>query len=393
MIRSLLFRSLLLLVVLACLAGCALNGPHSLPAQPSLPPQVAVLRYPGARPNSNGGPQIYPKSSEVPAEPSFPIGTTPTADSAKDASIRACAATAPNEIASKPGFTEFGMAAFDSSGKAIENIQESSLSASVDGKAIPIAVFKEGSAPYSIIILVDTSGSMTPKIPAVREGVRRFVEALPPQDNVALFAFSSHAFLLQPFTSDHSKVLGKIDTLHAYGETATFDTIIQAVAMLKGEGGPRKAILVITDGMDNASQANASEVAHQIKENDISLYAIGIGIGDPNSSAGISFAIGPFALPNFGDADRVDAATLQMLADASGGKLWLVRTVDDTEFASAIDAATHSLGTAYSVGVILPAPIKRHTTVHFAIKDHPDAKISLCEAVPPTPPAVATAAQ
>ncbi len=403
MIRSPSFRKLLFAGTLVCLtlvgAGCATeNAPHTTPVQSSqaggifFPPAIMALPLPGAKSHSNDERQFYPKSSELPAVPSFPIGAAPTADSTEGSSTRACIAKAPNEIASNPGFTEFGMAAFDSSGKAIENIQESGLSASVDGRTIPIAMFNGASPADSIVILVDTSGSMTPKIPSVQRGIRHFVENLPPQDDVALFAFSSHLFLLQPFTHDHAVVENKLAMLHAYGQTTTFDSLAQAATYLTANGAnPKRAILLVTDGMDNASAATAGDVAKQIKQSGISLFAI--GIGDPNSSAGISFAIGPFALPNFGDADRVDAATLQMLADASGGKLWLARTVDDTRFASAIDAATHSLGTAYSVGVILPAPIKRHTTVHFAIKDHPDAKISLCEAVPPTPPAVATAAQ
>ncbi|HUA33261.1 MAG TPA: VWA domain-containing protein [Candidatus Binataceae bacterium] len=295
----------------------------------------------------------------------------------------------------QPGFTEFGLAAWDS-GKAIENLKQSDFSVTADGKTIPIAMFNGSSPAYSIVILVDTSGSMTPKIPWVREGIAHFIAKLPLQDDIALFAYSAHAYLLQPFTRNHALMQQRLALLHAYGQTATFDTIMQAIGVLNKESSnPKRAIVLITDGMDNASRSNAAEAGAALKKNDVSFF--GIGIGDPSPSAGPSFSIGPFALPSYRDADRVDAKSLQSLADASGGKSFVVNTAGTDsatdDFSSALDQATMSLGTSYSIGVIQPTPIHPEDPVRFAIKDHPDAKIVTCEAARPTSPSVASAAQ
>ncbi len=351
------------------LTGCALNAAPTVPAGP--PNNTLANAEPLTIKNLAGKSPYQPdiESEPLPAR---------------------CAVAPPTALNSKSGFTEFGLTARDSANNAIENLKQSDFTVVVDGKTLPVAMFSDAGPPTSIVIVVDTSGSMTSKLPWVKEGLTSFLEKLPARDSVALFAFSSHPFLLQPFTTNHSMPIARLALLHAYGQTATFDTLEQAAGMLESDGTyPSKAILLITDGMDNASAATAPEAANKIRQGGISLFAI--GIGDPSQSAGFS----PFAVPSFSDADRVDVATLQTLANGSGGKFWLVRTGQDTtatDFAKTIDAAAYSLGGSYSVGVILPLPVKHNTTVHFAIKDHPDAKISLCEAVPPTPPAMATSA-
>ena len=354
------------------LTGCALNAAPTVPAGP--PDNTLANAEPLTIKNLAG---------KSPYQPDIESGPLPAR----------CAAAPPTAFTSKPGFTEFGLTARDSSDNAIENLKQSDFIVTVDGKSVPIAMFSDSGPATSIVVVVDTSGSMAPKLPWVNEGLTSFLEKLPAQDPVALFAFSSRPFLLQPFTIHHSMVIAKLRLLHAYGQTATFDTLEQAAGMLGRDGtSPNKAILLITDGIDNSSSATAPDAANKIKQGGISLFAV--GIGDPSLAARTSLTNGPFALSSAGDAERVDVATLQALANGSGGKFWLVRTGQDTtaaDFAKTIDAAVYSLGGSYSVGVILPLPVKHHATVHFAIKDRPEAKISICEAVQPTPPAAATA--
>ena len=144
-------------------------------------------------------------------------------------------------------------------------------------------------------ILVDTSGSMTPKIPQARAAIAEFLHDLNDKDDVFLFAFSSHPFLLQPFTTNHDLVMRRLALLHAYGQTALFDVIMEGLQMVQRGRYDKKALLVVTDGMDNTSALTVNDVVAQARRMGVLVYSI--GIGDPNGgTGGVSVSIGPFVL-------------------------------------------------------------------------------------------------
>ncbi|MGA7617911.1 VWA domain-containing protein, partial [Candidatus Binatus sp.] len=175
------------------------------------------------------------------------------------------------------------------------------------------------------------------------------------KDDVFLFAFSSHPFLLQPFTINHDLVMRRLALLHAYGQTALFDVIMEGLQMVQRGRYDKKALLVVTDGMDNTSASTVNDVVAQAKRMGVLVYSI--GIGDPNgSSSGPAVRIGPFM---FGgdDSEHVDSETLHTLSTETGAKTYIIREAGDGEaLRRACENISLELREQYTIGFLAPDP-------------------------------------
>jgi Ca-activated chloride channel family protein len=204
----------------------------------------------------------------------------------------------------------------------------------------------------SIGILVDTSGSMEPKIPQARAAIAQFIRDLNPSDDLFLYAFSDEQFLLQPFTTNHELVMRRLSLLHAYGDTAVFDTLVDGLHTVNFGRYDKKALLVVTDGMDNASRATLPEVVGRARRMGVLIYSI--GIGDPNSSR-VGFGIGSLLFG--GNRDHVDAQMLSELSSESGARTYLLGEVGDGELLRQdCLAISNELREQYTAGFVVPDP-------------------------------------
>ena len=185
------------------------------------------------------------------------------------------------ELRQQPGYEQVTVTVTEPSGTYVTGLQKGDFKLYMDGQQRPIEFFRQDlNTPVSVGILVDTSGSMTPKIPQARAAIAEFLRDLNDKDDVFLFAFSSHPFLLQPFTMNHDLVMRRLALLHAYGQTALFDVIMQGLQMVQRGRYDKKALLVVTDGMDNTSASTVNDVVAQARRMGVLVYSI--GIGDPN---------------------------------------------------------------------------------------------------------------
>ena len=133
---------------------------------------------------------------------------------------------------------------------------------------------------------------------------------------------------MQPFTTNHDLVMRRLGLLHAYGDTAIFDTIIDGLRTVSRGRYDKKALLVVTDGMDNASRATLPQVVGRARRMGVLIYSI--GIGDPTPSrVGFGFGIGPLMFG--GNRDHVDAQMLRELSTETGARTYLLREVGDGE--------------------------------------------------------------
>src|SRR5579875_304182 len=199
-------------------------------------------------------------------------------------------------LRSQPGYNQATVTVTDRNGTHITDLTKDDFRLYEDGVQRPIEFFrKDLNTPVSIGILVDTSGSMEPKIPQARAAIAEFIRNLNPRDDVFLFAFSDNPYLLQPFTTDHAAVMSRLALLHAYGRTALYDVILDGLIMVQRGRYDKKALLVVTDGMDTASSSSIDQVVAQARRQGVLVYSI--GIGDPNvSTPGIGVVFGPFLL-------------------------------------------------------------------------------------------------
>jgi len=157
--------------------------------------------------------------------------------------------------------------------------------------------------PLTTLLVVDVSGSMNnnAKLDAAKQAALAYVDQMRPGDQAGLMAYNTEVTLAQPVTPDREALAAAINSLAADGNTAMFDAILQAEQVLSPVGG-RKAILVLTDGIDNVSQAATEDVITAIGPSGVSISTI--GLGDPEQ---------------LGTNSGLDETVLRSLAGQAGG--------------------------------------------------------------------------
>ncbi len=291
----------------------------------------------------------------------------------------------PRELRGQAGYAQVTVTVTDSNGRYVTGLNRDEIKLYVDGNQRPIEFFRRDlKAPVSVGILVDTSGSMQPKIPQARAAIAQFVNDLNPLDDVFLVAFSYQPYLLQAFTTDHDQVLERLRLLHAEGRTALYDVIMNGLLTVERGRYDKKALLVVTDGMDTAShRASLEQVVEAARRLGVLVYSI--GIGDPNaSSMGFGIAIGPFMLgPGGGDEERVDAQTLNTLSGETGAKTFIIARVGDgVALRNACEQITLELREQYTVGFVAPdGEIGGYRSVKVEVPAHPDMVVRVRKGV------------
>ncbi|MBI3951587.1 MAG: VWA domain-containing protein [Acidobacteria bacterium] len=139
-----------------------------------------------------------------------------------------------------------------------------------------VVFFAEEDAPITIGIVFDVSGSMKEKIQRARLALRRFIDTSHPDDEFFLIGFNERAELLQDFTSSGDQVTSRLVLKEPAGRTALYDACYLAIEKLGSGQHKRRALLIISDGMDNSSRYTYRQLRDQIKETGVQIYAIGI---------------------------------------------------------------------------------------------------------------------
>lgn len=256
-------------------------------------------------------------------------------------------------VRAQSGYEQLTVTVTDQGGRYVTGLQKGDFRIYVDGIQRPLEFLRrDTNTPVSIGILVDTSGSMEPKIPQARAAIAQFIRDLNANDDIFLYAFSDQQFLLQPFTTNHELVMRRLGLLHAYGDTAIFDTLMDGLYTVNLGRYDKKALLVVTDGMDNASRATLPRVVGRARRMGVLIYSI--GIGDPNSSR-VGFGIGSLLLG--GNRDHVDAQMLRELSTETGARTYLLGEVGDGELLRQdCLAISNELREQYTAGFVVPDP-------------------------------------
>ncbi len=138
-----------------------------------------------------------------------------------------------------------------------------------------IEFFSDDDKPVSVGIVFDLSGSMSNKITRAREALRAFVDTCHNDDDFFLVTFNDRASLLAELSDGHT-VLNKLTFAEPRGQTALYDAAYLGVEKVKQGRHDKRAILIISDGQDNASRYNYGELRKLLKEADVQVYCIGI---------------------------------------------------------------------------------------------------------------------
>ena len=165
-------------------------------------------------------------------------------------------------------------------GLPVRDLRERDVTLLVDGAPVKTDLFaRSDDAPVSFTILLDGSGSMglAGKLAGARAAVSALVEQKIAGDDFALFVFAEGAVReVVPFTEDAARVVVAVNAVKPFGRTAFFDALARMPdKSLLGKNGSR-AIILLTDGVDNASELSRDDLAALLEGVDVPVYPIGL---------------------------------------------------------------------------------------------------------------------
>jgi VWFA-related protein len=157
----------------------------------------------------------------------------------------------------------------DPQNRLITGLPRESFQVLEDGKVQKLTSFRKEQVPIALGILIDNSSSMLPKRSKVNEAALQLVDASKSEDQVFVVNFGDDAFLDQDYTQDVGKLRAALQKVETGGSTALFDAIIGATDHLTRTSSlPKKILLVVTDGHDNASQATFEQTLRKLQQKD-----------------------------------------------------------------------------------------------------------------------------
>lgn len=145
-----------------------------------------------------------------------------------------------------------------------------------DGVEQTITHFAMDDAPMTIGLVFDTSGSMRFRLDRARLAAAAFFLTAHPQDEFFLVDFVGSPRLAAPLTQNISEIEKRLEQVRPTGRTPLMDAIYLALNEMRNSHFGRKALLIISDGGDNASRYTQREVSSVLRESDVLIYAIGV---------------------------------------------------------------------------------------------------------------------
>ncbi len=145
-----------------------------------------------------------------------------------------------------------------------------------NGKPQPIVFFDNQPQPITVVVMLDTSGSMTGAIKFLRQAAEQFLIRLHPEDRGMVGAFNDKIeFGSAEFTSDRDDLVAAMKELDYGNSTRLYDGIAASLDQLDGVSG-RRVILVFTDGEDTASKVGQGSVIERARNDEVMVYSIGL---------------------------------------------------------------------------------------------------------------------
>jgi len=218
----------------------------------------------------------------------------------------------------------------DQYGRAVADLRKEDFVLYEDGVPQHITHFASVTAPFDLALLLDVSGSTESKLSVIRRAAQAFVDMIGPEDRMAVFAFARRVYRIVPFTNNRFLLKQGIQTIRGGGGTAFYDALWHVLTEVERQPGRRRAIVVMTDGVDNSirqpwlypTEHTFEELLARVQESDVLIYPIYLDteyemVVRQRRESPMSYAV----------ARR----QLRELAEHSAGTLYRADTVEDLE--------------------------------------------------------------
>ena len=201
--------------------------------------------------------------------------------------------------------------------RLVPDLKKDNFEVFEDGVKQTLISFQHTDLPVSIGIVVDNSGSMARKRPAVNKSTLDLILASNPHDEAFVVNFSDEAFIDQEFTSDVNKLRDGLGHIESRGGTALYDAVVASADKLVADAKrPKQVLILITDGEDNASAMDLEPTIRRVQ--DLSgpvIYSIGLLFGDEMSRAEVKHA----------------RRALELLSTETGGMAFFPKSIEQID--------------------------------------------------------------
>jgi VWFA-related protein len=233
----------------------------------------------------------------------------------------------------------------DQRGRPITDLNKDNFTIYENGVKQNIARFEPTVAPFSVVMILDMSGSTKSFRDNIKLSAIRFLDALNPNDRVAVVEFYNKVNLLNDFTTNRKTIAHSISAANGVGETQLYKALKLALEKLAKEGNRRKAIVVLTDGVDTelrnsdrdflskyddaevltALKPETNEILNRVlSQSDaegVTIYPLALPTGDPKKLADPT----PRQVAMF----QAARSRLQVLANRTGGTLNTINRLEE----------------------------------------------------------------
>ena len=223
--------------------------------------------------------------------------------------------------------TELHVTVTDSQDRPVGNLKKENFRIYEDRTEQKVSVFKHEDIPVSLGLVIDNSRSIEPRKQRLDAAAMSFVRKGNAEDETFVVHFDDTARLARDFTDSIPLLEDTLSGVKPYGQTAIYDALILALEHMEHAKHPKKAILLITDGVDNTSTHTLAEAVEATKRSRVSVYTVGL----------LSAAGGPKA-----------EESLIRIAESSGGRAFFPQTVDEAK--TAMERVARDLREQYTLG-------------------------------------------
>jgi Ca-activated chloride channel family protein len=220
----------------------------------------------------------------------------------------------------------------DAQGRLVPNLEQDQFTILDNGKPQEITFFQNDVQPFTVVVILDFSASMTANLDRLKNATEQFLLRMLPADKGQVGAFSDKIQFSGTFTNDRDELISSMADLQFGNPTRLFDAIDESILLLEEVEG-RKVVLAFTDGDDTASRRGMGDVLDHAKEKEVMIYSIGL------KSEFFNGVRKQVTRPDRG---------LRKLADETGGGYFELRRADD--LGSTFTRVAQELHSLYTLG-------------------------------------------
>jgi VWFA-related protein len=221
----------------------------------------------------------------------------------------------------------------DAQGRLVPNLERDQFTILDNGKPQTITFFENEVQPFTAVVILDFSASMTANLERLKQATEQFLIRMLREDKAQVGAFSDKIQFSGEFTSDRDDLIAALDDLQFGNPTRLYDAIDASIDLLDEVEG-RKVVLAFTDGDDTASRRGMGSVLDKAKDKEVMIYAIGL------------------ESVFFNQRTRPDRG-LRKLADETGGGYFELKKAD--ELGPTFTRVVQELHSLYTLGFSPPA--------------------------------------